>query len=308
MHLFTCIIMLILVIYCYAYLCRPHTLRCHIPNVHEVEIGRNHYKDKSLILCGLMRDCSQVIPHVQKEVSDMCQLFQKVHVIIVENDSKDNTREELLRWAQSSPDVTIEILGCGLNTPECVLQLCETSTLNGIGQTRIAKMVYLRNLYLKHIKESPSLRTYDYCAVMDMDLIGDLSTNGLAHTGYVFESDVTIDAVATNGWAQNFMNMMSFYDFYAYRTASTLRPFKHLNPFNISVTNDFTGQAYKVDSAFGGFAIYKTSALLDKEYLLTKNTVGYVCEHITLNEKLNMYLDPQFIFAIKHNTCQNRMI
>jgi len=279
----------------------------HLPSSAETLIGKLHYQGKSLIICGLMRDCAMAIANVKQNITSISHLFDRVHILIVENDSMDSTREDLLEWSKSSSLVKIEILGCGVNAEECRLQLCKTSDVNGIGKSRIAKMVYLRNIYLQHIRDSPYLQTFDYCAVMDMDLIGHLSVDGLAHTGHLFETNNTVDAIATNGWAPSiFRRLMTYYDFYAYRSAHCLRAFRTLNPLNISVTNNFNGKPFKVISAFGGFAIYKTKKLLATEYSLVKSNIGYTCEHITVNEKLSMYLDPQFLFSIQRNICSNK--
>jgi hypothetical protein len=288
------------------YFCRhvatSHYISLHAPRSEEVVIGQHHYRNKTLVLCGLMRNCGRNVTLVRQQIERIKTLFARVHIIIVENDSTDDTRKQLLQWVADRPD-DVTILGCGINNEECKLNLCDTSTLDGIGKVRISKMVYLRNLYMAHIENTPELRDADYCGIMDMDLVGNFCINGLAHTGYVFQNNTDVDAVATNGWGKNGLGYM-YYDFYCFRTAS-LWPFKKIHFFNIFVSNNFSEPAYKVESAFGGFAIYKMKALHGKRYHLVKNIYGYVCEHTTLHETMNMYLDPQFLYAIDENMCQN---
>jgi hypothetical protein len=131
-----------------------------------------------------------------------------------ENDSTDNTRQELLAWADKNKNVTI--LGCGTNAPSCKMSWPKT-----IGHphdfTRIKKMATLRNLYIDYVKEN--LSDYDWLLVWDMDIIASFYKDGLLNTMNYFskDEDHNIDGICAYGVNNDWLLGFQDYDMFAHK-------------------------------------------------------------------------------------------
>lgn len=272
-------------------------------NMEQVQMGSEYYKDKKIVLCGLMRDCESNIPHMKAYINELSKVFAHVHCLIVENDSSDNTRMKLLEWVAESSKYTIEILGCGVNAPFCKLDVeipSGNDLIKQIGSKRIGRMVHLRNIYLDHIRNSSKLSNYDFTCVLDMDLrIQNFNWKLIAHTGSVFYSHSECEAVAGNGWLKLLGNVYYYYDGYAYSAKTGLITYSHL--LNLFVPNQVLQDSWRISSAFGGIIIYKTAALLSQKYTLQKDLIGYRCEHMSVNENLDVRFDSQCLLLIQDN-------
>ena len=77
-----------------------------------IDIGKNYIKNEKLIITGTIRDG---YPYLEKTIKnlykDIIPLFKDYVILIVENDSKDNTRQVLLKYANNDPK--FKVLGCG---------------------------------------------------------------------------------------------------------------------------------------------------------------------------------------------------
>lgn len=277
--------------------------------VQHVDTGRRYYKTKSLVICGLMRDCESNIKCIRNKIERWSPYFSKIHVVIVENDSKDNTRPALFEWkteVEMQDLYSVDILGCGINNPEVPCRLPfpktkETTTLFGlmpctdISKGRLEKMVYLRNLYLSYIRNHQQLRNFDLCCVMDMDLMGNIPLAGLLHSGSIFANYPKVDAVCSNGWMKSQFSYYYYYDTFAYQKNN----YFYAPMINSSVSNQFKGKPFTVKSAFGGCVFYRVSSIQGTEYKTKEATVGYQCEHLEFHYPLKIMFDPNFLFVIE---------
>lgn len=83
-----------------------------------------------MIVCGLIRDREEQIPHIRLHIQEVAQIFADYAVVIIENDWKDDTRGALIRWAQEdSIQGRIHVLGCDSQVNDvqsCNLSLAPT--------------------------------------------------------------------------------------------------------------------------------------------------------------------------------------
>jgi hypothetical protein len=110
-----------------------------------VKDGFNKMKNLDVTICGMVRDVGDRVEDIKERVESMGRLVRDYRVLIVENDSTDDTRKNLLDWVSSNPRVYI--LGCGVNESSCHLNLPKTSG-HSVYRERIEKMCKLRNIYL----------------------------------------------------------------------------------------------------------------------------------------------------------------
>jgi glycosyltransferase involved in cell wall biosynthesis len=279
----------------------------------------SNFKLSKVVFCGLIRDNEAQIPYIRKQLCDWGdKYFQDYHIIIVENDSKDGTRQKLLEWQREDPK-RIHILGCGLNRLECKLNL--DKTIEHVANVkRIKKMAYLRNLYLDYLYANNHLfADVNYVIVTDLDLKGSIYEDGFASTSLQFEQNPHISAISANGITQQpipipilgmELDMFYYYDTYAHEehTQTSINYISSL----INTTFFTYGDAIvPVRSAFSGFTTYRYDVLRNIRYktyieqcdenILSLNGTT-ICEHVGLNRQLgDVYLNPSMMFIITDN-------
>ena len=226
-----------------------------------IAYGYDVMQKKSVIICGLARDRMGVLPYTIARIERLGSMFNSYQVIIYENDSKDNTLNELLRWQKKNPNVVI------------VTEQLANPKREGISEERKKEMAYYRNKYLEQIKHYD----HDYVIVYDTDLIGGFSYEGVCHTFGCIDWDV----MASNGLLFRRENNSTisrlFYDTWAFRLPGDKDPdVKEYNELKYSRGDD----TILVDSAFGGLAIYKSECMDNVEY------TDKDCDHVTLHEQI----------------------
>jgi glycosyltransferase involved in cell wall biosynthesis len=276
-----------------------------------VNHGRKHFSESRVIICGLIRDRESHIQRLKEQLLPLTKHFADYAIVIVENDSKDGTREELINWAKN--DHHIHIIGCENQTNSihsCNLSLAATE-IHFLPETkRIEKMVRLRNIYLNYIDNHTLLNQFDYVIVEDFDLTSYTYLNGLFSTGFYLDNNQTIDAICSNGifYNQVFGNLISYetyFDPYAHKDQQNQ---------NWSMTyNDLWSSFFRkypcdkdlihVQSCFSGRTIYRYRSIRGKRYhtYLDHNNQA-ICEHVGFHQTLNkMYLNSEMIFYIVEN-------
>lgn len=267
-------------------------------NINYIEQGKNYLKNENLIITGTIRDG---YPHLEKTIknlyNDIIPLFKDYKILIVENDSKDNTREVLLKYAQNDPKFLV--LGCdGINKDKCIMNL-EATDMNKCPRcsTRINKMVKIRNVYIDEIKKT-TYNDFNMVLVIDFDLPGKIMGNGLFHTGYYFKIKPEIDAICALTLTETF----HYHD-----------PYAHIEEGNIKIPSSIfhdiilkkceKGGIDKVTGCFNGFTFYRKNSLIKNDYCTTvdKNDQA-ICEHDCLNQKLdNVYINYNMIYLINRS-------
>lgn len=288
-------------------------LQCPHINQSRVHIGRKHFSQSRVIIAGLIRDREEHIESLRLQLYSLTRSFADYAIVIVENDSKDRTREKLLEWTKH--DSHVHVIGCG-DSPSCQLSLAETKRQFRPEISRIQKMVRLRNIYLDYIDNHQQLSQYDYLVVEDFDLKTYTYTDGLYSTGFHFQNDSSINAICSNGIYYNrLLNNLISYETY-------FDPYAHKDQYNLNwsmVYNDLWSTMFRqyacqkdlisVYSCFSGRTIYRYRSIRGKHYrtYLDRNQQA-ICEHVGLHEYFpNIYLNSEMIFyVVANNIVKNK--
>jgi hypothetical protein len=264
-----------------------------------VEQGSEHMKRSTVVLCGLIRDGEPRIPDIIARLELLGGYFQDYRILIVENDSLDQTRPLLLEWKKYNSRVTI--LGCGIDADQCDLRLPRTIG-HGHEQDRIRKMAILRNLYIDHINEH--LSQFNYLMVIDLDIKGSLYLDGVMNSFYHLATNDSIEAIGANGLRETFGRWV-YYDPFCYIEMdepfvwATLKESHDHDAKIFSQRPSRYGDPLKrLRSCFAGCALYRISTLTRTKARYNYPQVGYACEHSYFNDNFKMFLNPSMIYYI----------
>ena len=260
---------------------------------HTYEAGLEHMSKNSVVICGIARDCSSQLSKLIPKLENLGTRFKSYKIIVIENDSADDTAEVILAWAARNQNV-IPILfsenreiARHLNTnPE------ESRDFN---HSRIARIAFARNLYLQELcKFQPT----DYVIVIDLDIM-DFSLPGIANS---FEQRDKWDCATSSGLRYTLRSPFTskvYWDTYAYEPCGGFSDgVQHLA--DIRSNQKYLCEKLKDDelipalSAFGGLAIYKYQMLASQQYEAMENNdpdVPILCEHVHLHRSISQDSD-----------------
>lgn len=254
---------------------------------------------KSLIICGIVRDCANGIRRNRPVIDQLCSMTKESKVILFENDSKDDTKSVLAKWAKECNYVYAQCEDFNtitIPTPQ------EASGVNpAFSEKRITKMAHYRNQYLNYIKEHKL--SADYIIVVDLDL-KRIDIDGILHSLSISDS---WDMVAANGviYSPSAFFRCRYNDTYALvengeenipQTEQSIKE-KQFKWAHLKKNTPLS----PVYSAFGGLAIYKFEALKGCSYSVLENEdlkVGVRCEHFALCQEMRqkgynrMFINP----------------
>lgn len=267
-------------------------------------------KNKKIIFTGLCQDhgkkiLTQWLPFLTK----IKVYFKDYRVIIVENDSKDKTRELLLKEAEK--DEKFIVLCDDLkpeNTHTCQLGLRSIEN-NRDKETNLKQRIKIlskfRQVYWNYILKNYS--DFDYMCVLDWDLEGRLSIPGFFH-GLYYVGNYS-DVIACNSFYKGQKNMYFIYDTYPLLNHYRCDYLQENKSFEDSRVKKqmhnkiLYGSAYPipVESAFGGMALYNIQTIQHKNASYLTPLCPIECEHTTFHQNLNVHIDPWMTFYITKN-------
>ena len=246
------------------------------------------------LVVGLARNCSPTIENDVLKINNALTPFGHTTWYVVESDSEDNTNEVL----------------ASLKTK---LQNFDFISLGNLRQSlpkRTERLSYCRNYYLNEIRTNKFYEDIDYVVVTDLDSVN---------------THICEDAISSC-WIRDDWDMCSanqdapYYDIWALRH-ELLSPNDcwELNDFLNTITGNNQKNLIKsvfsrmikirqdidwipVESAFGGFAIYKKDVLIIGNYKGLNSNGKEVCEHVELNKILRhngakLFINPKLINA-----------
>ena len=244
---------------------------------------------KDIVIAALARDCEKALINNIPLIEELRKQFESARVIVIENDSKDNTKKLLKDWQDNSEDIKVISQDFGTKT-------IPTETSNNISPLssfyRVEKMAFYRNMYLEYINELKG--NIDYVIIIDIDIL-EFSVEEIVNSisnvnrnwGGIFSNGITTRKIA--GFKSKiYFDIFALYEYpfkevFCYSQVSFDRTFKSINK-NIK-KNEF----YSIISAFGGIGIYRYEAIKDLRYEAIQNPnneLEGICEHVSFNTKI----------------------
>jgi glycosyltransferase involved in cell wall biosynthesis len=227
--------------------------------------------------------CRNILPYWKEVSTSLQKIFDSLYLyecVIVESNSEDDTFNTVKEWALEQTNVKVISLG----------------KLEGSRTQRIARC---RNEYLKYITD------HDYLLVVDLDDILKIQDTFKEQLYSCFFSNGW-DAIGSNRlgnyydlWALRCEKLGITYDIIVnnppifikgqFRPLTRSEYFKrYILPFRKNIPVD--SEWIECTSAFGGMALYKTSAIRGHTY-----NGDTTCEHVSFNKGLRMFINPRFI-------------
>jgi hypothetical protein len=251
-------------------------------------------EDSSVLIVGLARNCEKKLFHSISKLSIAFKSAKSVAFLIIESDSSDATTDVLSQLASSYSSFKYVTLG----------SLLERYSL------RTERIAFCRNYYLKLIKISPEYHDVDYVAIADLDGVND----------HLLPSSVATCWTRSN-WDVCTANQYGpYYDIYALRhslwspidcseQAKMLQSlgvkrftYNYVSILSKMIRIPSDHDWIKVDSAFGGLAIYRKLMLENVRYDGLNENGLEVCEHVSLHTQIRsnggrIYINPGLINA-----------
>jgi hypothetical protein len=276
---------------------------------------------RKILLVGVISNVSKTLEKELKIVFKSLLSFDDIQIFLVESDSKDET-VQILKNIQSIYQN---------------FSFVSQGKLSDKLPNRIERIAFCRNIYVEFIRNNYKKHLWDYVAVADLDGMNfkinkkgidsclQLNTkwDGLmANQPYGYYD---IYALRAKGWVE--------YDCFLelekvkkectppkaskYKLLNFFKLFRHYDKIRKTIIYDKMIRLnknrglLKVDSAFGGFALYKVEVFLSSDYQLADS---YSSEHVSfhrseanlqksfyintnlVNNKLNEYNLSKFIF------------
>jgi hypothetical protein len=262
-----------------------------------------------ILLVGTVSNVAKTIKKELRIVKEAFGSFDKVEIFLVESDSTDDTVEILNHIRQGDKDFNFITKG----------------ELAHKYPDRIARIAYCRNIYVRFIKQNYEKKLWQYVAVADLDGMNKKLKKRAINS--CFETEIKWDGMMAN---QKF----GYYDIYALRAKnwveidcfSELQKLKASNEnlkvsqnrvvnfiYNFNHFDNLREMAIfskmkviarkspliRVESAFGGLALYKTIVFLNSNYDDSNHVES---EHVAFHKKLT---NNGFIFYINPNLINN---
>jgi glycosyltransferase involved in cell wall biosynthesis len=234
-------------------------------------------KNLNVAICCLCRDTMPVLDRNMCRINRMSSFFKNADIIIVEDGSVDGTSERLLEYSKLDQRITLIQPEFTNNT-----RFPNDGSPESISIERSTKMSAIRNLYLDEI----SSKDYDYVIIVDGDLVGGWSYDGLL-TSFSYDDWA---AMTSNGvlFRPNPKDRRAtdkiFYDTWTFRSLED-GFFQGWSAYDRIDLN--TGEPpVEVSSNFGGVGIYKYDDLIKCEYRPLTFNGEVSCEHVSLHEQI----------------------
>ncbi len=239
----------------------------------------------SVAICGLVRDSGHTLRRQIPFIEELMSLFKESSCYIVENDSKDATKEILKEWSKNNQKLVIHSQDYGIQTISNQ-NASEHPKARFFAKHRIENMIKYRNIYLELLKENFK---GDVVIMIDLD-VEEIPLDGIKHS-FGLEN---WDAITANGKKLSPRSLFKpiFYDTYAFREKDEQGPttLKKIHHYQEKYKDLKMGdQPFLVDSGFNGLAIYRWDSIKGIKYKAIENddeVVQCACEHVSFHQDM----------------------
>lgn len=230
--------------------------------------GREIMSKAKVVITGLARDVGKVLPKSIARMVRLGNMFDECKVVIYENDSKDDTLDQLKDWERVNENV-------------CVLSERRADPVNPGTRClkRAERMAIYRNRCREHI--ITHFPEYNYVIIVDMDLNTGFSYDGIANTfGWKPQEDWHM--VGSNGILYKdyggVRDRPLHFDVWAFRWQGSYKP---THAFKINPRHWRRGEPlHPLFSCFGGVGVYVMDAFKKSHY------DGTDCEHVPFHRHM----------------------
>lgn len=142
-----------------------------------------------VVICCMARTCAPALKRNIPQIEKLRSQFLESRVIVIENDSEDDTKSILQNWANTCTGVMVKSQDVYSETiPGKVGDVLPAFSFH-----RISRMASYRNQYMEELEQLDF--DADYVIVVDPD-VHSFSVEGIANT---FGQPVSWDMVSSNG-------------------------------------------------------------------------------------------------------------
>ncbi len=243
--------------------------------------GQQQMRARRVVFCGLCHDVRVFLPRTAGRIERLGKMFEDYRVVLLENDSVDATNEFLADW--QSQNARIDLLGeyHVAGNPE-----------RHSGWARAEWMAEYRNQCRRRVLEQ--YPDFDFVVVVDMNLSGGWSYDGIANTF----GELNWDMVGSYRLVSK-LDRGPGKSLHVHHDAGAFRPVCPSDDGNQINYDDFELQRGQpllpVQSCFGGLAVYRMDCLKATEYGVGES------EHVEFHQRLRrlgmtrLYLNPSQI-------------
>ncbi len=249
-------------------------------------------EEKALVV-GVARNCGETIEAEYNRLKNALTRFKTVHFYIVESDSNDNTLAKLNSLKASNSNFEFISLG----------------SLKSQIPKRTDRISHCRNQYLKELKENDTYKNIQYVIIADLDGVNNLISEKAINSCWQFDDwDVCTsnqkglyyDIYALRHPLLNPVDWQKIYIYYTRELGIDSIEAKNMALYSKMFQISTSTKPILVDSAFGGFAIYKKESLLNTKYIGLDENGNEICEHVTLHKQITdkgfkIYINPKLI-------------
>lgn len=252
-----------------------------------------------VLVAGLARNCGRSLAADVQRIAAALPPFRRVHWCVVESDSDDDTVAVGRQLERERPGFVLRSLG----------------HLKAALPLRTQRIAHCRNAYLEHLRTDPACADVRYLVVADLDGVNThLTPAGVA------------SCWQRRDWAMCGANQIGpYYDIWALRHAlwspgdgwaqarflaehgQDDQRAKLANVFSRMITLPADAPWIEVDSAFGGFAIYRVDALRNARYDGLTADGHETCEHVALHAAIRAASGRLFVNPAMINADSNRL-
>lgn len=257
------------------------------------DLGQSPLSGKSIIIVGIVRNISTTINEDLEKLSAAFSDAGKIDFYVAESGSSDNSRDVLAEIANQRHDFEYT-----------TLEIDEKLS-------RTENMANARNAYLAYLRTKSRLASYSYVVIADFNKLNNkISAESVESCFKRDDWDVVTanqsgryyDAWALRHplWSPNdCWEQHEFFRKYTKLPESAITYSMRSRMLKIPSNSEWI----RVDSAFGGLAIYRSEILNSKAlYSGLRSDGRKICEHVPFHSELQengarIYLNPAFINA-----------
>lgn len=248
--------------------------------------GIQHTKDKTVIFCGIVRDCEKNLSRNIPVIEKIAAHFKSYQVVLFENNSADKTKDVLHKWSKNN--INVKCFTNDFNEQKYKSIPIPRGYHADNSKRRIQKMTDYRNLYLEYIEKNHI--EMDYVIIVDLDVYR-INYKGVLTS---FGTNQEWDAIAANSHSLSPKLKKRQHDTYALIESGA----ENLPQSDKMIDeNRYTWAGIKknmpfirVYSAYGGLAIYRYSAIRGLRYKVIDNLAGATevrCEHFSIYQQMD---------------------